>query len=392
MLKAEKRIRETIRRHSLIEKGDHIVVGLSGGPDSVCLFHVLLKLREELGLTIHPVHVNHQFRPGAAEADQAYVVDLCSRFGLEARVFTVDCTALAKELGMTSEEAGRKARYDAFCKVADEAEAAIGGHGECGSSAAGGSTAAGICHTSTGRVKIAVAHNANDQAETVLFRILRGTGMDGLAGMAYAREERRGDNTGQAGDMPEQLGGMPGGTYRIVRPLLDVWREEIEEYCKANELDPVTDHTNNEAIYTRNKIRLDLIPYIEENYNGNFQEGLVRMAKIAAADKEYFWEETERAYARLRIRDVAKASAAEASSDAPATVVILDWRGLADCHEALRHRVIMKAFGEIGLEQDITAERLAASDKIILGRVGGKKVEFPHGHALSVGKGVVKIV
>lgn len=388
MLKAEKRIRETIRQHSLIEKGDHIVVGLSGGPDSVCLFHVLLKLREELGLTIHPVHVNHQFRPGAAEADQAYVVNLCSRFGLETRVFTVDCTALAKELGMTSEEAGRKARYDAFCKVADEAEAAICGHGECGSSAAGGSTAVGICHTSTGRVKIAVAHNANDQAETVLFRILRGTGMDGLAGMAYAREERRGDNTGQAGDMPEQLG----GTYRIVRPLLDVWREEIEEYCEANGLDPVTDHTNNEAIYTRNKIRLDLIPCIEENYNGNFREGLVRMAKIAAADKEYFWEETERAYARLRIRNVAKASAAEASSDAPATVVILDWRGLADCHEALRHRVVMKAFGEIGLEQDITAERLAAADKIILGRVGGKKVEFPHGHSLSVGKGVVEIV
>ena len=388
MLKAEKRIRETIRRHSLIEKGDHIVVGLSGGPDSVCLFHVLLKLREELGLTIHPVHVNHQFRPGAAEADQAYVVDLCSRFGLETRVFTVDCNALAKELGMTSEEAGRKARYDAFCKVADEAEAAIGGHGECGSSADGGSTAAGICHTSTGRVKIAVAHNANDQAETVLFRILRGTGMDGLAGMAYAREEYRGDNTGQAGD-------MPGGTYRIVRPLLDVWREDVEEYCEANGLDPVTDHTNNEAIYTRNKIRLDLIPYIEENYNGNFREGLVRMAKIAAADKEYFWEETERAYARLRIRDVAKASAAEASytsSEAPSDAVILDWRGLAECHEALRHRVVMKAFGEIGLEQDITAERLAASDKIILGRVGGKKVEFPHGHSLSVGKGVVEIV
>lgn len=370
MLKAEKRIRETIRRHSLIEKGDHIVVGLSGGPDSVCLFHVLLKLREELGLTIHPVHVNHQFRPGAAEADQAYVVNLCSRFGLETRVFTVDCNALAKELGMTSEEAGRKARYDAFCKVADEAEAAIGGHGECGSSAAG-------------RVKIAVAHNANDQAETVLFRILRGTGMDGLAGMAYAREEYRGDNTGQAGD-------MPGGTYRIVRPLLDVWREEIEEYCEANELDPVTDHTNNEAIYTRNKIRLDLIPYIEENYNGNFQEGLVRMAKIAAADKEYFWEETERAYARLK-RPGGESDRAPEPGEA-GRMVALDWRGLADCHEALRHRVVMKAFGEIGLEQDITAERLAASDKIILGRVGGKKVEFPRGHALSVGKGVVKIV
>ena len=106
------------------------------------------------------------------------------------------------------------------------------------------------------------------------------------------------------------------------------------------------------------------------------------MAKIAAADKDYFWEETARAYERLE---------AQSASSGTASEITLDWRGLAECHEALRHRIILKAFGEIGLEQDITAERLEAADKIILGRVGGKTVEFPHGYSLSAGKGVIRL-
>lgn len=349
-MNAEKRIRETIRRHNLIEKGDHVVLGLSGGPDSVCLFHVLCGMAEELSLTIHPVHVNHQLRPGAAEADQKYVEELCARAGLKACVFTADCNAMAEELGMTSEEAGRKVRYDAFFQTAQDVTqklAADGGQPE-------------------GKVKIAVGHNANDQAETVLFRILRGTGMDGIAGMAYAREERR-----------------EGGSFPVVRPLLDTWREEVEAYCEEKSLEPVTDHTNGEELYARNKLRLDLLPYIEEKYNSNFQEGLVRMAKIAAADKEYLWEETARTYRNLR--KPSEPDPEEASSGE----ITLDWRGLADCHEALRHRVIVRAFGEIGLDRDITAERLEAADRIILGQAGGKTVEFPHGYSLSVGKGAV---
>lgn len=343
MANAEKRIRETIRKHNLIEKGDHIVLGLSGGPDSVCLFHVLCAMAEEMDLTIHPVHVNHQLRPGAAEDDQKYVETLCTDAGLEVRVFTADCNAMARELGMTSEEAGRKARYDAFFQVAKEV--AEEGH----------------------KVKITVGHNANDQAETVLFRILRGTGMDGIAGMAYEREERR-----------------ESGAFCVVRPLLDTWREEVEAYCEAHHLDPARDHTNSEGLYTRNKLRLDLIPYIEEHYNSNVQEGLVRMAKIAAADKDYFWEETARTYRML------KTPAGLTLDGEPADEVTLDWRGLANCHEALRHRIVLKAFDEIGLTQDITAERLEAADKIILGGVGGKTVEFPHGYSLRVGKGAVR--
>lgn len=347
-----KKFMETITAYELIEKGDHIVIGLSGGPDSVCLFHLLLDAADELDLTIHPVHVNHKFRPGAAEKDQAYVESLCRSRGLECKSFTVDCNALAAATGMTSEEAGRKARYDAFYDTAMEILDADG----------------------TASVKIAVAQNANDQAETILFRLLRGTGTDGLAGIAYKRYERG---------------------ICVIRPLLDIYRDEIEAYCEEKGLEPVTDHTNNEAIYARNRIRLELLPYLESKYNENIQQTLVRLGHIAAADKDYIWQQTQMAYEHTLIEDDAEASSdeggASASGGAGGREVVLDRAALAELHPAIRHRVVLKAFAEAGLEQDITAERLEAADKIIGRKQGPKMVEFPHGYQLKVAAGRVRI-
>ena len=347
-----KKFMETIAAYELIEKGDHIVIGLSGGPDSVCLFDLLLDAADELDLTIHPVHVNHKFRPGAAEEDQAYVESLCRSRGLECKSFTVDCNALAAATGMTSEEAGRKARYDAFYDTAMEILDADG----------------------TASVKIAVAQNANDQAETILFRLLRGTGTDGLAGIAYKRYERG---------------------ICVIRPLLDVYRDEIEAYCEEKGLEPVTDHTNNEAIYARNRIRLELLPYLESKYNENIQETLVRLGHIAAADKDYIWQQTQMAYEHMLIEDDAEASSdeggASASGGAGVREVVLDRAALAELHPAIRHRVVLKAFAEAGLEQDITAERLEVADKIICKKQGPKMVEFPHGYQLKVAAGRVRI-
>lgn len=326
------KILKTIEKHNLIEKEDHIVIGLSGGPDSVCLFHVLTQLAPKLQLTIHPVHLNHKFRPGDAERDQQYVEALCQRFGLRCHTFVKDCNALAAETGMTSEEAGRVARYDAFYQVACQVAEKIPDN----------------------RIKIAVAQNANDQAETILFRILRGTGTDGLAGIAYKRQEKQ---------------------FEVIRPLLDIYRHEIEAYCHDNNLNPVTDHTNNEAIYARNKIRLNLIPHLAENHNENILESLNRLGRIAAADKEYMWQETERAFEELRIDEGEE--------------IILDRAGLHRLHPAIRHRVMMKAFGEIGLEKDISEERLTAADKIIEKKQAPKTVQFPYGYSITVAKGKV---
>ena len=372
-------VRKTIRDHDLIHPGDHIVLGLSGGPDSVCLFHVLQRLAAELDLTIHPVHINHQFRPGDAERDQAYVEELCGKVaaGSAGRVypcrsFVVDVNAMARELGMTSEEAGRKARYDAFAEVARETA------GEVARETAGevaGEASGSACITGGPRVEavpagpravIAVAQNANDQAETILHRILRGTGTDGLSGIAYKRFER----------------GIP-----VIRPLLDVTRSEIEDYCAANRLEPVIDHTNNEPIYTRNKIRLEILPLLEQ-YNPNIIAGLTRLGRIAAADKDCLWQQAEAAYGKLRIAGEAKEGGCNAGETKEGGVsVVLDREGLAVLPEAIRHRVIAKAFGEAGLVSDISEERLQAADAIILKKQAPKTVEFPRGHRLTVKKG-----
>lgn len=330
--KTEDKIRKTIEEKGLIAQGQHIVIGLSGGPDSVCLFNVLKNISKELGLTIHPVHVNHKFRPGAAERDQQYVEELCRKNGLECDSFVVDCNVLAAETGMTSEEAGRKARYDAFYEVAER-------------------IAKDVPRES---IKIAVAQNANDQAETVLFRLLRGTGTDGLAGIAYEREERG---------------------YKVIRPILDIYRDEIESYCERNDLQPVIDHTNEESVYARNKIRNELIPYLEKEHNTNLKESLVRLARIASADKEYMWQQVEDFY-----KNHARQGDGEVSFDRDL---------LAKAHPAIRHRAILKAFAFIGLESDVSEERIKAADAIIEKKQGPKTVQFPRGYVLEVVKGRV---
>ena len=349
---AEK-VRKTIEEYNLIQNNQHIVIGLSGGPDSMCLFHILLRFREEYNLTLHPVHVNHKFRPGAAERDQQFVEQFCAQKGIPCRTFVVDCGRMAEQLGMTSEEAGRKARYDAFYQVAGEI----------------------VKERPEAQVKIAVAQNANDQAETILFRLLRGTGTDGLAGIAYERQERG---------------------FSVIRPLLDVCRDEIEEYCRKNKLNPVTDHTNNEAIYARNRIRLELLPHLEKKYNENMKQSLVRLGRIAAADKDYIWQQVEREYKVLANRQYtisddgisSGGNISEPEGGIP-KAVIMDREKLNSIHPAVRHRLILKAFGEIGLDKDISEERIKAADQIIGRKQGPKTVQFPRGYRLTVAKGKV---
>lgn len=318
-------IKNTIEKHNLINADEHIVIGLSGGPDSVCLFSVLLELSVDMDFTLHAVHVNHGFRPGAADEDQKYAEELCRKSGVECSSFKYDCNAIAENQGLSSEEAGRKVRYESFLKVAE-------GLMEQGVPAE--------------KIKIAVAQNADDQAETVLFRLMRGTGTDGLAGMAYCRMEKN---------------------ICVIRPLLDTWRKDIEKYCREHGLEPRTDHTNLQPIYTRNKIRLDLIPYIEEHFNNNIMETLGRLSRIAAEDKEYLWQCAESVYAELEV-----------------SPGVLDQKGLAELAPAVRHRVIMKALQQQGLEQDVTYAHLEAADSILGAAGESKTVEFPDGYRMSV--------
>lgn len=201
-------------RDGLLKKGDRLVLGVSGGPDSMAMLDMFLKIRERWHLGLFVVHVNHGFRGDLACRDAESVEAYCNDKGIEFYRFDYDVMDLSKKWGMSFEEAGRKVRYQAFEDVRKQVE----GH------------------------RIAVAQNKNDQAETILMRLMRGTGLDGLKGIPVKR-----------------------GPY-IIRPVLFMNRAEIEAYCEDQCLPVCHDHTNDETIYTRNKIRHELIPYIEKKF------------------------------------------------------------------------------------------------------------------------------
>ena len=312
------RILQTIRQHQMLEKGMHIVIGLSGGPDSMCMFDVLCRLAEDWQLTLHPVHVNHKFRPGAAEEDQAFVEDFCRQAGWPCRTFVRDCSALAAAEGLSPEEAGRKVRYEAFAQVA---EALVQGC-ESGNG----------CPVSAEKIAIAVGQNADDQAETVLFRLLRGTGVDGLSGIAYKRWNEQ--------------------NIAVIRPLLDVSRREIEEYCAERNLMPRRDHTNEEPVYMRNRIRLQLLPYLRQEYNPNISAGLNRLAASAAADSDFIWQEAEKAYGQAVVRETGE-------------MVEFSLEILDSFHPAIRIRLYHRALTVIGAAEDVAASHLEGIEQIL---------------------------
>ncbi len=314
-----KEVKNTINVHKLIEKNDTVVVGLSGGPDSVCLFHVLHKLKNEYHIELHVVHINHGLRPGICDEEQAFVEELCRKWETPCHVFKIDCSSLAAENSMSSEEAGREARYRAFREVAEKVDPKTGKS-----------------------VKIAVAHNLEDQAETVLLRIIRGTGTDGLAGMSHIR-------TGE-------------GNTAVIRPLLDISRIEIERYLANNNLEAKRDHTNLEPIYKRNKVRLELIPLLKEKYNDNIVETLARLAENACMDREY-------------LRECAhKALLAATESDHA-----YNCRMLTEMAPAVRRRAVVMALADAGLDQDVTSAHLSSIDRLISESRTGASIDLPHG-------------
>ena len=244
----EQKVLATICRYKLIEKGDKILAAVSGGADSVCMLHILYKLRDELGTKLFCAHLNHGLRGETADRDQRFVENLCEKLEIPFFSKNVDVLAMAKAEKLITEEAGRKARYSFFDELSEKL---------------------GIC-------RIATAHNKNDNAETVLMRILRGTGVDGLSGISYIREDG------------------------VIRPLLDVSRAEIELYCKENNLEFCTDETNAENDYTRNKVRNELIPYIEKEFNTKITDSLCRLSETAREDGDFLKGYAERLYTILR--------------------------------------------------------------------------------------------
>ena len=233
---------QNILDYDLISSQDNIVIGLSGGPDSMALLYSLLYAKKHfLDFNIIVAHVNHGVRGEEASADQLFVEKVAKDLNLLHYSINVDMVQHGKEMGITAEEAGRELRYGFFRDI-------LKNHG-------GG--------------KIAVAHNKNDQAETLLMRIMRGTGIDGLKGMEYISDD-------------------------IIRPILGISRDDIEKYITLNHIETVSDMTNFQAIYNRNKVRLELIPYIEENFNPNILNTLWRMSQISNIDSKFLEEYSQK--------------------------------------------------------------------------------------------------
>lgn len=231
------KVLNTIKKYNLIQENDKIVIGVSGGPDSMCLLHILNGLKEKLNFEIVVAHINHMIRKEAEEETQ-YVKNFCDKLGIKCYIKRIDVIDKSNKEKIGTEEAGRKARYDFFEEVLNIVNAN----------------------------KIATAHNENDNAETVLMNIFRGAGTSGLKGIEPIRDNK------------------------YIRPIIECERSEIEEYCRVNKLQPKIDKTNFENVYTRNKIRNVLIPEIKKEFNPNIIESLNKLSILARQENNFIQE------------------------------------------------------------------------------------------------------
>ncbi len=228
-----KKVQQTIEKYNLLKKGESVVVALSGGPDSTALLTVLFTIAQKMNLKLIVAHFNHRLRGREADADEKFSRDLAQKMDLH--FFSGSMDKKSKKKGISPEDFYRRQRYDFLDKVAKD----------------------------NGAQKIAIGHNMNDQAETVLLNLLRGSGLEGLKGF-----------------LPKRDG-------KIVRPLVEISRQEIISFLEAAGISYRVDKTNKDDVHLRNKIRMQLIPYLKENYNSKIEENLAQMAAILRNEDEF---------------------------------------------------------------------------------------------------------
>lgn len=248
MTRMKNKVIDTIKKYNLIEPEDKIVLGVSGGPDSISMLNILNEIKEELNFEIYVAHINHMIRE-EAEDDEKYVQKYCEKNNIQFFSQRIDVKQVANNMKTGTEEAGRKIRYDFFEEVMQN----------------------------VGANKIAIAHNKNDKIETIIMNLLRGSGASGLKGIEPIRDNK------------------------YIRPLIECERQEIEQYCEENNLNPRIDKTNFENDYTRNKIRNIIIPYIKKEFNPNIIETINRLSQVATEESDYIDRQTSKIYQDLLI-------------------------------------------------------------------------------------------
>jgi tRNA(Ile)-lysidine synthase len=273
--------------------GSEVLLAVSGGPDSVALLRGCHEIREELALGLTVAHLNHQLRPTAAAEDAEFVTDLCQALGLDCALGSVDVAERAREARLSLEAAARQVRYEFFERIARE----------------------------RGCTSVAVAHTADDQAETILHHIVRGTGIAGLGGMRNQRELAEG--------------------IMLVRPLLQVRRRDVLAYLEELRQPYRIDASNSDPAHTRNRVRQSLLPLIEQEFNPQAVEALIRLGQQASEVAEAI----DMLTAEVRRRAIL---------DANDSVVRIDCQALAE----LPRHLLRECLKQIWLSQGWPVQRM----------------------------------
>ncbi len=319
------------------------MAGVSGGADSVCLLLVLSALKQEIPFTLLVVHINHKIRK-EAKADAMFVQKLCEQYQVPFFLVEEDVEALAKEKGISTEEAGRQVRYRAFETVLkEEAFEAL----------------------QKGTAKIAVAHHLNDRAETMLFHLFRGSGLSGLGSIRPVKERS----------------GLP----TVIRPLLGLKREEIEAFLSEKEVSWCIDSTNDEDTYTRNRIRHHILPYAEEAVSGAAIANMGRAADILAETEDFVQKETQKAYAACAI-EVSAGNITEKSGQAEAPdstterqQAVFSVQAFLKYHPLLQKHMILHCLESLTpARKDITATHVENILSLFI-KEGNREVHLPYG-------------
>jgi tRNA(Ile)-lysidine synthase len=342
-IELESKVLDFIQRHCLIAPGEIVVLGVSGGADSVCLLHVLTKWQKELGIKLHIAHLNHQLRGVESEADAEYVSNLADLLGIPITIDRQDVAAYRAERNCSIEEAARELRYAFLARVARE----------------------------VGAYRIAIGHTRDDQVETVLMHILRGTGITGLCGLAPCSpmaydSQRMSWPASPLSLRAEALIVAEGkrSNLLVIRPLLDITREETASYCQEHQLDPRIDPSNLSLSFFRNRLRLQLLPLLRQ-YNPSIDRALLRLADIAKEDNAFIeqqacglWDEVARQ-----------------ENDA----IYLDRKQIAGLPIALQRHLLRVAVTKlVGDVRDIEASHIEAA-RSLLNKPASKRISLPHG-------------
>lgn len=255
--KMKEKVLNTIKKYNLIESGDKLVLGVSGGPDSISMLNILNDIRNDKNLhmefDIIVAHVNHMIREEAKD-DEKFVEDFCKKIGVPFYAKSIDVQKMANNNKIGTEEAGRNARYEFFDEILEK----------------------------TNSNKIVIAHNKNDKVETMIMNMLRGSGIAGLKGIEPIKNNK------------------------YIRPLIECERFEIEQYCKENNIDARIDRTNFENVYTRNKVRNVVIPYIKQEFNPNIIQTMDRLSELVKEEDEYLENTIKNKYKELIIEEQEK--------------------------------------------------------------------------------------